>query len=331
MIQARWRAGIAEQILWEDLAISRDLRSIYELADGANADVWLANDWTVLPLAARLARENGGVYVYDTHEFASEEYAEKPSWRRWTRPLVQAIERKYIGDAAVVSTVSAGIAERLDRLYALPRPTLVLRNTPHYEARGFRPTASPIRVLYHGIVVPGRGLELTIDSVAEWRPEFELTIRGPENPQFTPALRARIAALGLENRVHLAPPVPMTALVREAAAFDIGLFVLPGHSRHNEFALPNKIFEYVMAGLCLCTSDLPEIAAVIERYKVGVTVPQLDARSIARTINRFDRVCIDAYKQNALRAARELCWERESERLVASYRALLRRSTGRPG
>jgi len=322
-MQARLRAGSAEQILWNDLAISRGLRSIYDLAAGANVDIWLANDWTVLPLAARLARENGGIYVYDTHEFAIEEYAEKPGWRRWTRPLVQAIERKYIGDAAVVSTVSAGIAERLDRLYSLPRPTLVVRNTPQYEPSGFRPTGSRIRVLYHGIVVPGRGLELAIDSVVDWRPEFELTLRGPENPQFTPALRARIGALGLEDRVHLAPPVPMTALVREAAAFDIGVFVLPGHSRHNEFALPNKVFEYIMAGLCLCTSDLPEIAAIIERYKVGVTVPHLDARAIARTINGLDHGRIDAFKQKALRAAHELCWERESESLVASYSALL--------
>ena len=106
-----------------------------------------------------------------------------------------AIEGKYVRGAAVVSTVSAGIGERLDRLYDLPRPTLIVRNTPRYEACSFRPTGSVVRVLYHGIVVPGRGLEIAIDSVAEWKPQFELTIRGPENPEFTPALRERIAAL----------------------------------------------------------------------------------------------------------------------------------------
>jgi hypothetical protein len=331
MIQARFQADAAEQILWNDLAISRHLREIYELAAGLKVDVWVANDWTMLPLAARLARENGGVYVYDTHEFATEEYAEKPSWRRWTRPLVLAVERKYIRDAAVVSSVSDGIARRLERLYALPRPTLVVRNMPHYEACGFRPTGSPIRVLYHGIVVPGRGLELTIDSVASWRPEFELTIRGPENPEFTPRLRERIVARRLQDRVHLVPPVPMTALVREAAAFDIGFFALPGHSRHNKFALPNKIFEYVMAGLCLCTTDLPEIATIINKYALGETIRQLDAGAIARTINGFDRGRIDVCKQNALKAAHELCWECEAERLVRHYGALLPQPTGWPG
>jgi glycosyltransferase involved in cell wall biosynthesis len=330
----RWRAvayrlgmlrspEAVEAIFWNDLAISYDLRGMYQAARDLHADIWLANDWTALPLAARLAREKGGVYVYDTHEFATEEYAEKPQWRRWKRPIVQALERLFIVDAQVVSTVSDGIARRLDRLYSLPHPTLVVRNTPYYEPCSFRPTGSRIRVLYHGIIVPGRGLEVAIDSVAEWRGEFQLTIRGPDNPEFTPALRAQIAERGLGDRVVLAPPVAMTALVHEATAFDIGFFALPGHSRHNEFALPNKIFEYMMAGLCLCTTELPEIAALIDRYGLGATVPTLEAAAIAAAINSLDRERIDVCKRNALNAARELCWEQESERLLAAYRPLL--------
>lgn len=326
MLRVRFRPDLAQEIYWYDLAISRDLEAMYEVARNVEADIWLANDWTALPLAARLEREKGGIYVYDTHELATEEYAEKPEWRRWTRPVVQALEGKYIRDARVVSAVSAGIAGRLDRLYALPRPTLVVRNTPNYERRAFRSTGHRIRVLYHGIIVPGRGLEIAIDSVAQWRSEFDLTIRGPENPQFTPSLRERVAARGLEGRVVLAPAVPMTALVDEAAAFDIGFFALPGHSRHNEFALPNKIFEYVMAGLCLCTTDLPEIAALIREYELGVTVPTLNEAAIAAAINGLDRQRIDYHKRNALIAARELCWERESERLIGAYGALLKRT-----
>jgi glycosyltransferase involved in cell wall biosynthesis len=327
---ARRRVHLARDIFWRRLAISPSVTAMHRAAQGIAADIWLANDWTALPIAARLARENGGRYVYDTHELATEESAEKVAWRHWKRPIVATIERQYIRGAALVSTVSAGIGRRLDSLYALPQPTLVVRNTPPYEACPFRPTGDRIRVLYHGLVLPGRGLELAIDSVVAWRSEFELTIRGPENPKFTPVLRTRIRALGLEGRVHLAPPVPATALVREAAAFDIGLFALPGHSQHNEFALPNKIFEYIMAGLCLCTSRLPEMAGVIERYDLGTTIPLLDAEAIARAINGLDRGRIDACKENALAAAHELCWERESAPLRARCRALLSRRADAP-
>ena len=323
-----FRPNLAEEIFWQELAISRPLNLIYQAARSVDADIWLANDWTALPLAARLARERGGAYVYDTHEFAIEEYAEKPEWRRWMRPVVRAIEKEHIRRAAVTSAVSAGIAARLDRLYSLPKPTLVVRNTPLYDKTGLRLTGDRIRVLYHGIIVPGRGLESAIESVAQWRPEFDLVIRGPTNPQFTPVLRGRIAKLGLSGRVELAAPVPMTALVREAAAFDIGFFALPGHSGHNEYALPNKIFEYIMAGLCLCVSDLSEIAAIVNQYRCGVTIPGADPAAIAAAINSLDRETIDRCKRNSLVAARELCWERESDRLAAAYAAVGKRASG---
>jgi glycosyltransferase involved in cell wall biosynthesis len=181
-------------------------------------------------------------------------------------------------------------------------------------------------VLYHGIVTPGRGLEATIDSVAAWRPQLELTIRGPGVDHYLAVLRSRIAERGLTDRVILAPAVPMTALVHEAAAYDIGFFALPGSSRHNEFALPNKFFEYIMAGLALCVTNLPEMGRLIHMHELGVTFDSVDPAVIAGAINELDPSTIDRYKRNALLAAGELCWERESERLVKAYEALLDRA-----
>jgi len=320
LISVRFQPGIADKLYW---TMQSTITELYELAHTVDAGVWLANDWIALPLAARMAKEKGGKYVYDTHEFAVEEYAEKLHWRIWKRPLVGAVERRYIGNAAVVSSVSAGISERLDAMYQLPRPSLVIRNTPFYQRFRFRRTGERIRVLYHGIIVIGRGLEQTIDSVASWRPEFELTIRGPENPGYSDMLRQRIRDAGLENRVRLVPPVPMIALVEEATAFDIGFFALPGHSRHNEFALPNKFFEYMMAGLALCVSDLAEMARLVKAHQLGVLISTLDPVAIASAINSFNRARIDACKRKALAVAEKLCWERESSRLVDAYRQLL--------
>jgi glycosyltransferase involved in cell wall biosynthesis len=318
-VAIRVGSRLAEKAYW---AWSPNLRNIYKCTQQINADVWLANDWSMLPIAARLVQEKGGVYGYDTHEFAIEEFAEDPKWRLLQLPMVSAVEREFIGDAAVVTAVSSGIAKNLDKLYRLSRPALTIRNTPDFEDVTFRPTRrDQIQVLYHGIIVPNRGIEAAIDSVALWRPEFTLTIRGPENPAFSPMLRERIAALGLGHRIRLAPAVPMTDLVREAASFDIGFFALPGHSRHNEFALPNKFFEYVMAGLALCTTDLPEMARLIRTYDLGVTIPSVEPKAIAAAINALDPGHVDRFKRNAVAAARELCWERESERLVAAYAA----------
>lgn len=321
LLAVRLRPDIAQDIYW---SFSENIRCINCCAEQVNAAVWLANDWTMLPLAARLAREKGGIYCYDTHEFAAEEYGDDRKWRLWHRPMVCALEREFIDGAAVVSAVSPGIAERLAKLYRLPNAAIVIRNTPSFEPISFRPTApSQIRVLYHGIVTPGRGLEVTIDSVASWRPEFELTIRGPGASDYLAALHRRIAERRLSARITLAPPVPTTELVREAAGYDIGFFALPGSSRHNEFALPNKFFEYVMAGLALCLTDLPEMARLVREYRLGVTFRDVDPQSIAEAINALYPASIDRHKRNALEAARELCWEREAERLVSAYQAVL--------
>jgi len=324
LLATRVRPAIAQEIYW---SFSENIRQIYDCARRVDAEVWLANDWTMLPLAARLAREKGGIYCYDTHEFAAEEYGNDRSWRLWRRPMVCALEREFIGQAAVVSAVSAGIAERLGKLYQLPAASITIRNTPNFEPIAFHPTSPDrIRVLYHGIVTPGRGLEATIDSVAAWRLQFDLTIRGPGDENYLAALRARISERGLTDRITIAPPVPMTALVREAAAYDIGFFALPGSSRHNEFALPNKFFEYIMAGLALCLTELPEMARLLREYKLGVTFRSVELVAIATAINALDPANIDRYKRNALAAARELCWERESERLIKAYEALLDRA-----
>jgi len=59
------------------------------------------------------------------------------------------------------------------------------------------------------------------------------------------------------------------------------------------------------------------MAEIVERFGVGVTVPEPTAAGIAAAVNSLDRASIDACKQRALVAAKELCWEHEAEKLLA--------------
>lgn len=291
---------------------------IYRLASGQKADIWLANDWSALPIVRKLAAEQGVPYAYDTHELAVDEYAQNWRWRLIHRPVIAAVERMGIAGAVATSCVSQGIADRLHELYRLPEKPMLIRNMPQYQAHAFRPCGETIEVLYHGIVYEGRGLETCIDSVALWRPEFRLTIRGPGPEDYLAGLRRRIEAAGLGGRVVLAPPVPMVDLVKEAARFDIGLFALPGHSQQNVHVLPNKFFEYTMAGLALCVSDLPEMTALLRQHDLGRLIPEVTPQAIAAAVNGFDRPAIDTCKAHALAAAKLLNWEAEADRLYAA-------------
>ncbi len=321
--RCRLQPSYADKIFW---TWNSKLNDLYNKARPLKCDIWIANDWITLPIAARLVAENGGIYVYDTHEFAIQEYQERWVWRIAQKPIVAALEKKYIEGAKLVSAVSSGIAERVTDIYRLPRPALTIRNTPNYIESSFRPAGDIIRVLYHGIVSPGRGLEAAIDSVSKWTSDREFYIRGPGSADYLDSLRKRIASAGLQSRVFLLPPVPMRELVPEARAFDIGFFALPGHSLHNEFALPNKFFEYAMAGLALCVSSLSEMAGLISKYQIGSTFAEISSESIADAVNQLSRDRIDQYKRNSLVAARELCWEQESVKLISALNALVPRT-----
>ncbi len=308
--------GLAERIYW---TLNGTFWDILALGRRFSADLWLANDWTALPIVARIAGEQGVPYVYDTHEFAAEEFNERRSWRYVQRPIRVETERKFIRQAAVVSTVSSGIAKRLQAIHGLGATPLTICSTPAYQEMPFHPTGGRIHVLYHGAVWEHRGLEECIRSVASWRPEFDFTIRGPVGDDYRARLEVEIDAAGVRGRVHIVPPVAMIDLVREAGAFDVGLFALPGHSAHNEYALPNKFFEYTMAGLALCISDLPEMTALIRKHGHGIVFSGMEPQAIAAAVNGLDRDAIDRFKQRSLAAARELCWERESASMLAAY------------
>lgn len=303
----------AERHFWKH---RRDSSSFYDLGTRHKPSIWLANDWTALPIACRLAREQGGILVYDTHELAADEYAQRLRWQILHRPVTMEVERQGLRDAALVTCVSDGIADRLQELYGLKDRPQVIRNTPVLQEMPFRPTRERIKVLYHGIVAPGRGLEESILSVPLWRDEFCLTIRGPAEESYRTKLAELIVRINVQDRVELTPPVPMVDLVLRANEYDIGLFALPDHSRHNRFALPNKFFEYTMAGLALCVSDLPEMSRLVKEHNLGLLFKGMEPSAIGSAINSLDRTSIDNYKHQSLAAARHLNWQKESEKLV---------------
>ncbi|WP_396274496.1 glycosyltransferase [Hyphomonas sp.] len=284
--------------------------------------LWIANDWPMLPIATEAAATKGGIVVYDSHEFALEEFAERPEWRQYVRPVVAHVEAKYIRDARVISSVSPGITAHLDATYRVPAAHLTLRNAPAYQATDPRPTSYPARLLYHGLVSPGRGLEALIESAANWKPGYTLTIRGPASPpDYMDQLAALAGRLGVNARVSFEGPVPMTSLVAAARQFDIGLMALPGHSAHTRFALPNKLFEYMMAGLALAVTDLEEMVALLDATSAGFSLGNGSASAIAAALNALTREEIDRMRAAALDAAKRYNWDTEAAPVIDAYLA----------
>jgi glycosyltransferase involved in cell wall biosynthesis len=119
--------------------------------------------------------------------------------------------------------------------------------------------------------------------------------------------------------------VPAARVVAEARAADVGLWTLLANVGLNfKLALPNKVFEYLAAGVPLLAADLPEVRALVADYGVGACFDPDDPRSIAAGIERFvaDPGFLADCRANITRAMKDLRADQEWNRLVELYRQL---------
>lgn len=287
-----------------------------------NAAVYHAHDLDTLPAAYLASLRFRGKLVYDSHELYTEQREDFP---RLLKLLLQWIEGRLIKKTVGVITVNQSIAGELAKRYAVPVP-LVLRNFMKKTFMEEAATANliqpeEIRVLYHGGYLKGRGLEELIESIIYWDRNINLYLRG-----FGPIedyLRRQVSGLSLENRVVFLEPVSMERIIAEAAFADIGIIPYKPTCLNNFYSMPNKLFEYMMAGLAVAASDLPEISRLNEEVGFGLLFDPDSPESIAGSINNLvrDRDFLQTCRNN-VRAWSGAAgnWETESGKLLNFYR-----------
>jgi glycosyltransferase involved in cell wall biosynthesis len=113
------------------------------------------------------------------------------------------------------------------------------------------------------------------------------------------------------------------SVVPYVAEADVGVYPL-GRYPAGDISLPNKLFEYLHAGLPMVVSDSPAMAGFVRRHRLGEVVPVDDAEGWARAIERA--LAAQPYRTRVSEweaLKEEWSWERQSERLLAVYRELL--------
>ena len=258
-------------------AVVREARGLYRLARLARMtrglyrtgrilgrfDVVHANDLDTLPAAWLLARASGARLVYDAHELYTDQEPDPP---RLHRTVVRALEGALARRADAVVTVSEPIAEELQTRLRLGAQPVTVLNAPERDETEPPPRPDgPLRAIYQGAMGPGRPLEDLLVA-AEHAPAVQFTLRVAGADQ--DALRE--AAAHLPN-VEVVAPVAPTDLVRALRGYDVGLIINRPATRNDELVFPNKLFEYLMAGLAVAVPRLPGMTPLVEAEGVGVT------------------------------------------------------------
>jgi glycosyltransferase involved in cell wall biosynthesis len=173
-------------------------------------------------------------------------------------------------------------------------------------------------VLYQGGFVPHRGLEPLVQAAA-------LLERGVLVLMGWGRLEADLAALvrrkELSDRVKILPPVSQAELPRYTSGADVGVIPYEPVGLNNYFTTPNKLFEYIAAGLPVIASDLPELRKVLHGHRVGVTFERAEASEIAHALNSVlcEPALLAEMRANALAVRNEYTWERQALKLLEVY------------
>lgn len=301
--------------------LDADVRDMRDAVGDLGPDIVYANDLATLPLAAEIKARTGARLIYDSHEYAVGEGADRWLWRLVFSAYRRALESRFIHDADAVVTVSEGIAAALQCLHGLAQKPGVIRNIPPYTAFALRPSGERVNVLYHGLFLADRGLEMLIDSVAFWNPDRHLILRGFGQPAYEAQLKARAARIA-PDRIHFPGPVNVGDMVATASQADIGVMAFHPAGFQQRYALPNKLFEYIMAGLAVVSTPCENIADVIRQYDVGAVSKDAGAEAFADALNSLSGARLDSCKQAALTAAGDLNWENERNKVFALVRSL---------
>lgn len=309
---------------------------------GTGATVFHAHDLDTLPVCAMAAFLTSGRLVYDSHELwlGSRRHlleTTSPYMRleRLTESLIAPL-------ADAVIAVTPGRGEVMEGMYPnMPRPWLV----PNYPPLMPRvPRNEEVRrslgvweepeflFLYQGILGLHRGLEELIEAAASLR-GLPVHIGFVGHDRSRGAIPSCVQESETADMITFHPPVPSEELPLITGSADCGLLLFQGSCLNHTYSLPNKLFEYMMAGLPILGCDLPEISRVIKNHDCGILVDSTDPSSIAEGMRKMaeDPQEAAAMGQRGYHAAREYyTWDRSALALRELYSGILGRVLPHP-
>lgn len=236
--------------------LNYSLRLFRFLMSRKSVDIVVSNDADTL-LGAGLARFfRTFFWVYDSHEY----FVGVPEIK--DKPLVQKvwkwIEQKYVPKTRLRITVSGAVSQLLEKRDL--GPFLVVRNIPKKkEIIQSAPWSDrPFRILYPGMINPGRGLDAFLEAVPLMKTVVQVVImgRGPNENR----LKDKMLELDIEDRVRFTGAVPYVEVWEEMRSTHLGLVLEEPLGASFAAALPNKIFDFMQAGIpVLAGEKLPEV------------------------------------------------------------------------
>ncbi|MDG1811359.1 MAG: glycosyltransferase [Polaribacter sp.] len=251
--------------------------------------------------------------IYDSHELFTEipELINRPTVKKiWLE-----IEKSIVPKLKNCHTVSDSIANFYFNKYNtnfltirnLPiAKNIILGNFP-FDTNGQK------IILYQGAVNKGRGIELMLESM-KYLKNYIFVIIGTGDVFEDVKLQA--SKLISQKKAYFFGKLPPLEMQKLTPLADIGISFEEDLGLNYRYALPNKIFDYLHAGVPVLVSNLPEMHKIVNEYKFGETIKNRNPQVIAKQIEAF------SFKKNSteiINAKNKLNWRSEEEKLISLY------------
>jgi len=137
----------------------------------------------------------------------------------------------------------------------------------------------------------------------------------------TSDLKEMVVEMKLESKVKFLGRLPLNQLYEITRQADLGISLEEDLGLNYRFALPNKLFDYIQAGVPVLVSNLPEMMHIVKYYQIGTIAETHERMELAELLRKalFDQEKRQMWKQNLPKAAKELCWENEEKILKEVY------------
>ncbi len=279
-----------------------------------------------LRFGASLCKTSHAKLVYDIHELETETLGLSKSRHQFAVKL----EKTFLPKASAVIVVNDSIADWYENEYGF-RP-YVLKAYPDARWQSvdsdktkfrskFGIPENDIIFLYQGLLSKGRRVEQLIDVFEQAASDRHLVFMG--YGELEPLVREAASRC---SRIHFHEAVPPDQLLHYTTSADVGISGVENTCLSYYYALPNKIMEYIHAGIAVLSPDFPEMRKVVLENKCG-WVHEESTDSIRTQVNNLTKAEIAEKAANSVVARSSLTWESQEHVLIEAYQSAIATSS----
>lgn len=243
----------------------------------------------------------------------------------WQKKYGAFWEKKLMQQIDLFITINQSLANYFKEIYKHTINTAVVMNCPELEENANYTTPINYRTqfgwtpddkifIYQGLLNPGRALKQMVSAFSLVNENIKLVIAGYgvlEND-----LKKIVSQLNLENQVKFLGGIPYEKLPDYTLAADIGLVYGEAINLSKSMGSPNKLFEYMHAGIPVLLWDTYESRLVVETYNVGVLTDNTQ-QAIADGINEIiKKQATTNYKKNCNIGKYHYSWQTQINSLI---------------